>query len=76
MSSNVNAERTRTSIASKHISRYIGKASAWLESRLQGRATLPIEDAIKIKQKFFPYARYEYLYADEPVLNDTDQRGA
>ena len=73
---NLKAEMARTSITSKDISRYLGKASSWLESRLQGIAKLPVEDAIKIKQKFFPYARYEYLYADEPVLNDTDQRGA
>ncbi len=49
---NLKAEMARTSITSKDISRYLGKASSWLESRLQGRAKLPVEDAIKIKQKF------------------------
>ena len=39
-----------------------------MESRLQGKAKLPIDEAIKIRQTFFPYASYEYLFADTPII--------
>lgn len=65
---NWKAEMTRQEITHKQVAEVLGKSSEWLETRLQGKASLPITDAIKIKTTFFPTMSYEYLYSYEPIL--------
>lgn len=71
---NLKAEMARTGVTCKDIGKVIGRSTSWIESRLQGKAKLPIDEAMAIRKHFFPYAAYEYLYADEPELNN--KRGA
>lgn len=72
---NLKAEMARNGITCKDIGESIGKSSSWLESRLQGKAKLPIDVAMIIKQQFFPYAGYEYLFADKPMI-EQGEKGA
>ena len=65
---NLKAEMARKNITCKDIGSAIEKTSEWMESRLQGKAMLPIDEAIKIRQTFFPYASYEYLFSDTPIV--------
>lgn len=65
---NLKAEMVRNGVTCKDIGDFIGKSSEWVENRLQGKTILPVDDAIKIRLKFFPYAKFEYLFADEPIF--------
>lgn len=69
---NLKAEMARINVTCKDIGSAVGRSSEWVETRLQGKAKLPINDAIKIKQSYFPYASYEYLFADEPLIGGKD----
>lgn len=69
---NLKAEMARINVTCKDIGNILGRSSEWVETRLQGKAKLPINEAIKIKQACFPYASYEYLFADEPLVNGKD----
>jgi len=63
---NLKAEMARCQVSCKDIGVLINKNSEWVENRLQGRAILPIDFAIKIRNQFFKNLSYDYLFSNEP----------
>jgi hypothetical protein len=66
MFTNFKAEMARYQITCTDIGKLIGKSSGWVENRLQGKANLPIDLAIKIRNEFFKNSSYDYLFSNEP----------
>ena len=66
---NLKAEMARYGFSYAQVAAAVGRNTAWLDSRLRGRATLSISEAIIIHDKFFPSLTYDYLFAGEPVSN-------
>lgn len=65
---NLKAEMMRQNLTCKTVGSVIGKKSEWIENRLQGKATLPVDEAIEIRQNFFPNLPFEYLFSKKVIL--------
>lgn len=65
---NWKAEMARLGVTCADIGKVLGKSSEWVESRLQGKASLPISAAMLIRNTFFETLSYDYLFSDKPVL--------
>lgn len=64
---NLKAKMIRQNITCNNIGKAIGKKSEWLENRLQGKAMLPVDIAMQIRNEFFPKLPYEYLFSKTPI---------
>lgn len=64
---NWKAEMARLGITCSDIGKEINKNSEWVENRLQGKASLPIDFAIAIRNKFFKELPYDYLFSEKPI---------
>lgn len=64
---NLKAEMARYGFTNAQVSAAVGRPSTWLDNRLRGKATLSIQEAIIIHDKFFPELDFDYLYAGEPL---------
>lgn len=63
---NWKAEMVRYGITCSEVGKLINKNSEWVENRLQGKASLPIDLAIIIRNHFFKELSYDYLFSNEP----------
>jgi len=64
---NLKAEISRHNLSYEVIGNKIGKKREWVEVRVQGKATLPIDVAMEIREEFFPKIKYSYLYSRNPI---------
>lgn len=65
---NLKAEISRQNMTYDTICSRIGKKREWLEKRIQGKASLPVGEAVKIRNEFFPNMSFVYLYSEKPVF--------
>lgn len=65
---NWKAEMARYGVTCKDIGGLINRNSEWVENRLQGKASLPINLAIVIRNHFFKDLSYDYLFSDLPIV--------
>lgn len=65
---NLKAEMMRQNLTYKTVGAEIGKKSEWIENRIQGKASMPVGEALKIRSRFFPKLPFEYLFSDEIIL--------
>lgn len=64
---NLKAEMIRFNITCEDIGTFLGTSISWVENRLQGKAALPINIGMQIKNKFFPDLPLEYLFSSTPM---------
>lgn len=67
---NLKAEMARANITASEIAKATGRSNRTVRDRLMGRTQFPIQDAIAVKEAFFPEMTLEYLFAC------TEQNGA
>ena len=65
---NLKAEMARNGITIKKIADVLGKKESWVENRLSGKASLPLEDAVKIKNEFFEDIDIEVLFSNSAIV--------
>ena len=65
---NLKAEISRHNLTYEAIGNRIGRKREWVETRIQGKASLPVIEAIKIRNEFFPNVSFIYLFAEEAIL--------
>lgn len=66
---NWKAEMARYGITYKDVGSVINKNPEWVENRILGKASLPIDLAIVIRNHFFENLSYDYLFANEPIIS-------
>ena len=64
---NLKAELARNGITYKELGKVVGKTENWIENRILGRASMPIEISMLIKNTFFPNYSYDYLFSNEII---------
>lgn len=64
---NLKAELARNGITYKELGKAVGKTENWIENRILGRASMPIEISMLIKNTFFPNYSYDYLFSNEII---------
>ena len=69
---NWKAEMTRLGVTCADVGEILGKSSEWVENRLQGKASLPISAAMRIRNTFFNELSYDYLFSDKPISPKTE----
>lgn len=62
---NLRAEMARNGVTIKQIAMLLGVRFATVSDKLNGRSRFFCDEAIKIKQNFFPANSIEYLFDDE-----------
>lgn len=65
---NLKAEMARKNITVKEIAEFLGKNDSWLDNRISGKASLPLVDGVRIKNKFFPEIDIEVLFSDSAII--------
>ncbi len=61
--SNLKAEMARANVTVAEIAAFSGKSRRTITDRLKGKGQFPIQDAIDVKDAFFPGMDLEYLFA-------------
>lgn len=64
---NLKAELARNGITYSELGEAVGKTESWIENRLLGRASMPIEICMLIKNTFFPNYSYDYLFSSKII---------
>ena len=59
---NLKAEMSRKSITMETLSKFLGIHRNSVSNKLNGNSSFSIEEAIKIKNYFFPELSYKYLF--------------
>ena len=65
---NLKAEMARKNITVKEIAEFLEKNDSWLDNRISGKASLPLIDGVRIKNKFFPEIDIEVLFSDSAII--------
>lgn len=60
---NLKAEMARYGIKQQDIARLLNVREATISEKINGKTTFDIDEAFKIKYKFFPKLSLEYLFA-------------
>lgn len=63
MLQNLRAEMARHNISSNEIAKCIGKTDRNVRDKLNGKYEFSIQDAKKVRDKFFPDLSLEYLFS-------------
>lgn len=63
MLSNLKAEMARANVTVAEIAEISGKSCRTIRDKIKGKGQFPIQDAIKLKDAFFPGVDLEYLFA-------------
>lgn len=63
MLSNLKAEMARSNVTVAEIAALSGKSCRTISDRIKGKGQFPIQDAIEVKDTFFPGMDLEYLFA-------------
>lgn len=67
--SNLRAEMGRCNITSESLSRLLGIHRNSVYNKLNGQSSFSIEEAIQIKNTFFPEYEYSYLFRADARKN-------
>ena len=62
---NLKAEMSRKSITIETLSKLLGIHRNSVSNKINGSSSFSIEEAIKIKNRFFPEMSYKYLFETE-----------
>lgn len=71
MLSNLRAEMARANVTIAEIAEFSGKSDRTIRDRIKGKGQFPIQDAIKVKNAFFPGMDLEYLFARSEQAQDS-----
>lgn len=63
MLSNLKAEMARSNVTVAEIASISGKSYRTISDRIKGKGQFPIQDAIEVRNAFFPGMELEYLFA-------------
>lgn len=63
MLSNLKAEMARTGVSVDDVAAETGKSCRTIRNRIKGKVKFPIDEAMDIRDKFFPGMDLEYLFA-------------
>ena len=72
MLSNLKAEMARSDVTVAAIASISGKSYRTISDRIKGKGQFPIQDAIEVRNAFFPGMDLEYLFA----RSDTERPSA
>ncbi|MDE7054419.1 MAG: XRE family transcriptional regulator [Oscillospiraceae bacterium] len=70
MLSNLKAEMVRANITVAEIASLSGKSCRTISDRIKGKGQFPIQEAINVKNTFFPTLGLEYLFASRTQSAD------
>lgn len=70
MYKNLEAEMVRKGVTRKDISSFLKVRYATILDKLSGKYSFKLEEAFKIKQKFFPSLSVEYLFERESEIKN------
>lgn len=62
MLSNLKAEMARSSVSVGDVAMAVGKSHRTISDRIRGKVTFPIDEAIAVRNMFFPGMDLEYLF--------------
>ena len=65
---NLKAEMARLGITIDQMAEAINKSRAWLENRMNGKCSFPIEVVFSIRNTFFPKMDFQYLFANTAII--------
>lgn len=72
---NLSAEMARYGISNADIQELLGCSNKTVSNKLANNSSFSINEAIKIRDAFFPGLRIEYLFAQaEQVMAEQDER--
>ncbi len=72
---NLRAEMARKNITIKEIAEFLGKTDSWLDNRISGKASLPIIDGVRLRNKFFPEIDIEVLFSNSAITPNYQKVG-
>lgn len=65
---NLRAEMARLGMTTEDVAKKIGKSREWLENRLNGKCSLPIDMAFAIGDRCFPGVKFDYLFKQTAIV--------
>ena len=65
MYKNLEAEMVRENITRKDLANLLNVRYATIIDKLKGRYSFTLDEAFKIRNKYFPYLSFEYLFETE-----------
>ncbi|MGL5677994.1 MAG: hypothetical protein ACRDDX_16495 [Cellulosilyticaceae bacterium] len=68
MLNNLKAEMMRYGIRAKDFAEALNKREATISSRMTGKTTFSVDEAIKLKQLYFPHLDIEYLFTETEYI--------
>ena len=71
MLSNLRAEMARANVTVAEIAAVSGKSHRTISDRIKGKGQFPIQEAIEVKNIFFPGMALEYLFARDTIQPGT-----
>lgn len=72
---NLRAEMARKNITIKEVAEFLGKTDSWLDNRISGKASLPIIDGVRLRNKFFPEIDIEVLFSNSAITPNYQKVG-
>ena len=63
MLSNLKAEMARSNVSVWDVAMEVGKSYRTISDRIKGKLKFPIDEAIAVRDEFFPGMDLEYLFA-------------
>ena len=69
---NLKAEMVRNQITTEMIMHTLGRSAKTTRDKINGKTGLYMDEAVKIRDEFFPDLSLEYLFAPQP---GADERG-
>lgn len=71
MLSNLKAEMARSNVTVAEIATFSGKSCRTINDRIKGKVQFSIQEAIKVKDAFFPGMDLEYLFTQVDMMQDS-----
>lgn len=70
MYNNLAAEMARKGLTKKDLAEFLDQRYPTVVDKTNGKARFRLDEAVKIKEEFFPDADMEYLFATKGVITD------
>lgn len=70
---NLIAEMARSDVKVKDIANEIGCTPDTVRNWLKGKSPFPVDEAIKVQEKYFPGCTLIYLFKNEPIVPTCDK---
>lgn len=71
MLSNLKAEMARANVTIAEIATVTGMSYRTISDRIKGKSQFPVQDAIEVKNAFFPGLDLEYLFTVSSAAQDS-----